>query len=118
MKTQIAVSLLAMLVMGSASGQSVLVRGMPDCGEWVKDRQQRERAVFAAASELWVVGYLSGLAIGLNTNLWGHPNVNELRPESVFLWIDNYCRANPLKNVDAAANALFVERCPKPSACR
>ena len=29
--------------------------------------------------------------------------------QQAFLWMDNYCRANPLKNVSDGASDLFLE---------
>jgi hypothetical protein len=29
--------------------------------------------------------------------------------EQIFVWMDNYCRANPLKNVREGAQDLFIE---------
>jgi len=34
--------------------------------------------------------------------------------ESVYLWVDNYCRANPFNELVTGAHALFDERTGKP----
>ncbi len=43
-------------------------------------------------------------------NFWGTENRNELDSASALLAIDNYCKANPLKHVADAAEAVFKER--------
>ena len=43
-------------------------------------------------------------------DFWGQPGVNILENESVYLWMDNYCRNNPLKDMDDGAESLFWER--------
>lgn len=62
--------------------------------------------------ESWVDGFLSGMAAGTFKEFWSKPG-NKLDDKSVYLWIDNYCRANPLKNVAQAAEMLFLEHTRK-----
>jgi hypothetical protein len=93
------------LLMASFISQAVPaveVRGGPSCGSWVQERQVRDWP--SVANELWLVGFLSGLAVGSNHEiLAGKDN------PSLFLWVDNYCRANPLKEVADAGFALATE---------
>ncbi len=96
-------------------------QGATGCGQWVDAiaREDPNRFTQADANKAWVretyrawvLGYLSGAASASNLNFWGRAGVNNLDNESVFLWIGNYCRANPLKLVVDAADALFLERC-------
>lgn len=72
------------------------------CGDWVQERKidSARQILFRR----WILGYLSGLASGLGKDiLKGTGN------ESIYLWIDNFCQANPLKDSDDAANELFRE---------
>ena len=81
---------------------AVEIRGLISCGVWVKDRVEKE--IGEVVNEMWLIGYLSGLATGANSDfLRGSDN------ESIFLWVDNYCRANPLKNLDDAGIYLAYE---------
>jgi hypothetical protein len=93
----------------------VMVRGQgaTGCGQWVKAIAQDDqtRLTLADTYKAWVLGYLSGMAGGTDINFWGRAGINQLDAESVFLWISNYCRANPLKPVSEAATDLFLERC-------
>jgi hypothetical protein len=112
MKTLLRTLLLGMaLVLADAGAQGVGIRGGPSCGTWVNaesnHKNTREGINFGRT---WVIGYLSGLASATGKDFWGRQNINLLSNDSVFLWIDNYCRSNPLKNLDDAAIILFAER--------
>src|SRR5437879_4113822 len=107
MKTSLRIMLIAMaLVLFGEMALAVQVRGSRSCGIWVKDREDGRRTGRMSGSTLnntWLVGYLSGLAFGAGKEFWGKANANNLDNESVFLWMDNYCRANPLKDIDDGA---------------
>ncbi len=94
----------------TAPSWAVTIRGMTGCGEWVKER--KEARARAWQSEQWLMGYLSGASAGLGVEFWKKGG-NTLDSESVFLWMDNYCRANPLKDTQDGANTLFLEHTKK-----
>ena len=74
----------------------------PSCGEWVVHREKSDTLALSNAS--WLVGYLSGLAVGSGKDyLSGTDNV------SIYRWMDNYCRANPLRDLSYGGNALAAE---------
>jgi hypothetical protein len=55
-------------------------------------------------SKSWFLGYLSGRADESGKNLLkGTDN------DSIFLWLDNYCRANPGKSLENAGAELARE---------
>jgi hypothetical protein len=95
-----------------ALAATVTGRGAESCGVWVKDREDesRGRSAGSTLNITWLLGYLSGLSAATGKDFWDKPNVNSLDNESVALWMDNYCRANPLKGVAEGANGLFLER--------
>jgi hypothetical protein len=99
------------LLLVTETAFAVNVRGVPSCGKWVKDRQERD-VLTTTALEHWLVGYLSGLAIGLNREFF-HKDGVAVDNESILLWMDNYCRANPLKDVQEGGNRLMRERTNK-----
>lgn len=73
------------------------------CGTWVKYQSNTEKYLWEGeASRMWVVGFVNGMAAYSGKDVLN--NVNE---ESITLWITNYCEANPLKDTDDAAYALF-----------
>lgn len=77
--------------------------GAPDCGQWVKDSTTNRKA--------WLMGYMSGLNVAheLSDSKPKDP-LNKMRSaEQAFLWVDNYCRANPMRTVAFAGWELFQE---------
>jgi hypothetical protein len=82
----------------SASGQQII--GEPDCGQWVSRKREPDKA--------WLLGYLSG------ANSWQVATKADLlkqigSAEQIFLWMDNYCKANPLSFLGDGGNKLIVE---------
>ncbi len=54
------------------------------------------------------MGYLSGINLMVaDKNKDPLDKINSA--EQIFVWMDNYCRANPLKNVREGAQDLFIE---------
>jgi len=65
------------------------------CGTWIAMRRDRR----ALGGEQWVLGFLSGvgfLGVADGWNLLKGVDAN-----GVWAWIDNYCQANPLKDLAA-----------------
>jgi hypothetical protein len=86
----------------SNSGFAVEIRGFPSCGTWLKQGNERQYPAMTNAS--WLLGYLSGKASGLSKDfLKGTDN------ETIYHWVENYCRAYPTKDVDDAARDLAKE---------
>ena len=78
---------------------AVEIRGFPSCETWLKKGSARPYRTMT--NEFWVLGYLSGKASGLDKDfLKGTDN------ETIYHWVDNYCRAYPTKDVDDAAREL------------
>lgn len=102
---------LLILLSREAFAQKITIRGMSSCGSWVEEETKHKApGSYINTRRTWVVGYLSGLAVASDVNFWGEQNINILDPSSVYLWIDNYCRTNPLKDIADASSALFLER--------
>ena len=80
--------------------KAMTVFGVPDCGEWIHHQN--------ASYKAWLLGYLSGINAAYNGAKIDH--LAQLSSAGqAFLWMDNYCRRNPLSNVDLGAAALFYE---------
>jgi hypothetical protein len=102
----IAVAAALVFTISAASAQpSVFVMGDVNCGKWIEGRTQRT----ALNLEGFVQGFLNGLAQGTGIEFWDVGG-NRVSNSQVFLWMDNYCRTNPLSNVYAGATALINER--------
>ena len=85
------------------STQSQTVFGGPDCGEWVAQANNSKKT--------WLLGYMSGLNVMHDVeNLKPQNPLNKLNSaDQIFLWMDNYCKNNPLKTVIDGGWALFKE---------
>ena len=82
--------------------QAIGIVGARSCGAWIANSTQTTAS--READRAWLVGFLSGLAIGARKDF-----LRGIDSDSMYLWIDNYCRANPLKFLDSAGVALAQE---------
>jgi hypothetical protein len=87
------------------------VRGGADCAKWLEP----ENSTTALMNKAWLVGYLSGLNIGLyvdeRRNTFNY--FEGVTPQQINLWMDNYCRKNPLSDVTKGAADLYTEKTKK-----
>jgi hypothetical protein len=81
---------------------AITVRGLRSCGIWVEEESKDSPG--RMGNQTWLIGYISGLAIGTGKDvLKGTENT------SLFLWMTNYCRANPLKDIGDGGAELYFE---------
>ena len=80
-----------------------------DCASWLK------RDASKAVLESWLMGYMTGLR-----DMWSAQNRKPVNPlsqlnstDQAVLWVDNYCKANPLDGPDLAGMKLFFELATK-----
>ena len=66
------------------------------CGSWIANETNMSRS--------WLLGYMSGLAYGSGKNV-----LTGTDKDSIFLWMKNYCNANPLEDVMVGGDMLFWE---------
>lgn len=87
----------------SETASAVSAFGIPDCGEWVQQQTQSRKS--------WLLGFISGLGSALHGRLGykDDPLSNLNSADQAYLWMANYCRANPLKTVMDGAHDLFNE---------
>lgn len=87
------------------SGASVLaetVFGSKDCGEWIRSPTDAKRQ--------WLIGYMSGLSIMHTLNDRKSDPLEKINSaDQIYLWMDNYCRKNPLNRVTLGGVELFLE---------
>ncbi len=80
-----------------------MVFGVPDCGQWVKENTQPRKA--------WLLGFMSGMNSvhmkGISSPADPLDKLNTAN--QMFLWMDNYCKNNPLDSVADGAFALYLE---------
>ena len=96
--------IVGVVLLASASmvtGQTYI--GKYDCGEWFTK----------AEPKTWLLGYLSGFNVGTLSQMGFPLNYDPLKKlnssDQAYLWMDNYCRANPLKTVLDGALNLYKE---------
>ncbi|MFM0174748.1 hypothetical protein PQR33_36085 [Paraburkholderia sediminicola] len=84
--------------------------GAKECGEFVSDFNQGLAGWIRYYD--WLQGYAAALSAGYAgrhgkaVNFLGWPaGTAQPTGESIMLWLDNYCRANPLARFAGAANA-------------
>jgi hypothetical protein len=84
--------------------------GEHTCGTWHQVRQaaphQADLLVGQQVLESWVRGYISGLNMhAAAKNIFG--KTNPLTGEQIYLWLDKYCRENPLSGISAGTIKLW-----------
>lgn len=95
-----------LLVATASTAADVTLFGSPDCGAWVKTPSYADKA--------WLMGYLSGLNSGLagrsdrKISIKRDPLSKLNSPDQAFLWMDNYCKNNPLKLIAMGAYELYL----------
>jgi hypothetical protein len=101
--------LLAAALCAIPAKADVNIRGASSCETWISERASGLTTA-ASHEKSWLLGFQSGLATATGIDFWGRAEVNRLDNDWVFTWVDNYCKANPQRDIDDAAVALFSER--------
>ena len=82
------------------AGQTVYVAA--DCGQWLKDRNDFNKAA--------LMGYLSGMNVMWAFYNKGRDPLQKVKSaQQAYVWMDNYCKSNPLSTIQVGANRLFDE---------
>lgn len=107
--TRVIVAVVGVLLAANSMAAPVESRGTRSCRDWQEQTRYAKSAtemnkVPLLVSKNWFLGYLSGRAEESGKNLLkGTDN------DSIFLWLDNYCRANPGKALENAGAELMRE---------
>lgn len=75
------------------------------CGQWASSANTSKRNIYIA----WIMGYISG-----SNNANTSKQVLQISTSTVELYVDKYCRDNPLGYYTAAANELIEKVAKKP----
>lgn len=95
------IGIVLLLSQSLSYGAGVTSFGDYDCGEWFTKRN---------VAKAWLLGYLSGInAMAADEKKRYDPLSNLNSADQAYLWIDNYCKANPLKQLNAAGQLLYLE---------
>jgi hypothetical protein len=84
----------------------VLGYGVQSCGAYVTERSGGNDNPFRG----WLTGYLTryNYAVGHTYNMLGSTDL-----DGALLWLENYCRANPLDDFEIATRKLIAALSPK-----
>ena len=106
---KIILALMAVTTLSGVSGSAsaLVIRGTRSCGNWVELEKSNGQAD-AGASRSWLVGYLSGVVAGT-----GKDFLKDTDNESIYLWMTNYCKKNPLNNIAVGSEDLYFEMLKK-----
>lgn len=101
---KLVLTLCALTAMSAAStaANAATIAGAPSCGTWVKDRASKDWPELA--DTMWLLGYLSGIATTSRSYF-----LRDTKNDSLTLWVDNYCQANPLDYLNDAGDKLASE---------
>ncbi len=103
-KLTTSITLLLLLGSMTAYADDLIIRASPACADWTKGRQiDKGRGAMVQTS--WLMGYLSGLAMGSETDIFKNAAPNE----SLFLWMDHYCESYTTNTIGEGANVLYWE---------
>lgn len=84
----------------SANSYAVLILETTSCEEWIKPSS----VLMHHEDKWWLLGYLGGLAAAKDIDF-----LRDAKPQSLFLWMDKYCKNNPKSNTMEGGDSLADE---------
>lgn len=87
----------------SINANALTMVAISSCGQWVTDKIKSKNDLYWGEN-MWLLGYMNGLVSYSDKDA-----LKNIDPESMLLWVDKYCQANPLKKLNEAGSALFFE---------
>jgi hypothetical protein len=90
----------------SQAQQAVTLRGLVDCGNWIKARSTQPAAAYY---ETAIQSYINGLSMASNIDIWSWGG-NKMSEQQAFLYIDGYCQKHPLEDIWQAGWVLANEK--------
>lgn len=89
------------LLLSHSLSYGMISFGSYDCGQWFVKKEP---------AKAWLLGYLSGMNAMLANDKIKYDPLDKLNSaEQAFLWMDNYCKTNPLKSVFDGGVELLLE---------
>ena len=80
---------------------AVITFGSYDCGQWFNA---------GPPAKSWLLGFLSGVNFMVANPKKRYDPLDTMNSaEQAYLWMDNYCKANPLKTIANGASDLYME---------
>jgi hypothetical protein len=115
-------NLLVLLMLVSASGWArdkdggMWVQGDTSCGQYIEARAARatpkydEALVIGIMTPAWLAGFLTAYNM-LTPDTYNILGSSDM--QSALVWLDNFCKANPLERISTGAATLVNELYPK-----
>jgi hypothetical protein len=101
-----AIAVIGLLLLSlTADAAIVLGPGSASCVTWNGDRRRNES--HSQLNQSWVLGFVTAYNLYRPASQDGSPRPMDSR--AMMVWIDNYCDANPLKDIFDAAQALVED---------
>ena len=91
MKTKLIAALIVMTLSSPVFAYKAI--GTVDCGKWVS---RNDKDLTSLRTEAWLTGFMTGLNASDEQD---RDSLRKVSAQQIFLWMDNYCKANPLKDV-------------------
>ena len=89
------------LLLSHSLSYGMISIGAYDCGQWFVKKE---------VAKAWLLGYLSGINAMLGDDKKKYDPLDKLNSaEQAFLWMDNYCKRNPLNTITTGALDLYLE---------
>jgi hypothetical protein len=104
-------ALLLLISAPAPASFTILGEGTMSCGEWGDRRRAEPNRVLPESA--WVLGYVTAMARS-DSEKTGREIARHVEPVGMDHWIDNFCAAHPLDNVEQAASALVAELKARP----
>lgn len=87
----------------------VETKGSRSCSKWMEEKRlanstKEMNRIPVLITKSWFLGYLSGRADASARNF-----LKGTDSDSIFLWLDNYCQANPAKGLEQGGIDLARE---------
>jgi hypothetical protein len=99
MKPKILLPALLLISILSAQVMANTTVGSTDCGQWTQKPSNPRKA--------WLLGFMSGLNFA---NPSRSDALNKLSSaDQIIVWMDNYCKDNPLNDVAVGGRELYAE---------
>lgn len=89
----------------SATAGSIQGAGAMPCGKWVTERATGDHHMALA----WIMGFMSSYNHYVESSPKRNGVFGEIDHNSIALWMDNYCKSNPLESVYSGSYKLIEE---------
>ena len=85
-----------------------VVQGVTSCGKYIEETKNKNGWSYTATLN-WVAGYITATNRFMpdTYSILGNSDI-----DSAMLWLENYCRSNPLKSISSGMTDLVIEIYP------